>query len=117
MVEVRPSARTRPLLPTRLECVDAGFRPSHPYVRRYWVAALGRGAVAELLRLIRAAADGRPMPLPHWLPILLKSDLVRVEDGVMIVASRIPPVPAGLQRRFPPGLREEHRRLLERRRP
>lgn len=51
------------------------------------------------------------MPLPTWLPVLLRSDLLRIEDGVMHVADRVPMVPVPLQRRFPPGLREEHRRL------
>ncbi|HLU53261.1 MAG TPA: hypothetical protein VK011_06705 [Acidimicrobiia bacterium] len=84
-------------------------------MRRYWVAAIGRGAVAELLRLMRAARDERPQPLPVWLPTLLRADLVRVEDGAMIVGDRVPLVPTALQRRFPPGLREEHRRLYGRR--
>lgn len=107
---VRPTARNRPELPTRLEQVREGFLPNDPYVRRYWVAAIGRGAVTELLRLIRAAADERPMPLPTWLPALLRSDLVRVEKGTLVIADRVPLVPVALQRRFPPGLREEHRR-------
>lgn len=110
---VRPTARTRPDLPTRLQRVSNGFPPDDPYVRRYWVAALGRGAVTELLRLIRAATDERPVALPTWLPALMRSDLVRVEEGVLVVADRIPPVPRPLQRRFPPGLREEHRRRFE----
>jgi hypothetical protein len=117
-VTVRPTARLRPELPTRLEQESEGFSPDDPYVRRYWVAAIGRGAVAELLRLIRAAADEQPVPLPIWLPTLLRSDLVRVEDGVLVVADRIPMVPVPLRRRFSPGLREEHRRRYdEKRRP
>lgn len=108
---VRPTVRSRPVLPTRLERVERGFAPDDPYIRRYWVAAIGRGAVTELLRLMRAAAEERCIPLPIWLPVLLRSDLVRVEEGVLIVCDRIPTVPTSLQRRFPPGLREEHRRL------
>lgn len=88
-----------------------GYPPDDPYVRRYWVAAIGPGAVAELLRLIRAGATGRRLPLPRWLPILLRSDLVHVEEGTLVVADRVPPVPPSLQRRFPPGLRDEHRRV------
>jgi hypothetical protein len=87
-----------------------GYTPDDPYVRRYWVAAIGPGAVAELLRLIRAGATGRPLPLPRWLPVLLRSDLVQVTEGTLVVPDRVPPVPPSLQRRFPPGLREEHRR-------
>lgn len=107
---VRPTARTRPLLPVRLTEDQTGYSPDDPYVRRYWVAAIGPGAVAELLRLIRAGATGRLLPLPRWLPVLLRSDLVQVEEGTLVVSDRVPPVPPSLQRRFPPGLREEHRR-------
>lgn len=71
--------------------------------------------MAELLRLIRAAASGRPLPLPLWLPVLLRSDLVRVDRGCLVVPDRIPLVPAPLRRRFPPGLKEEHRRAHEER--
>ncbi|MFP3913717.1 MAG: hypothetical protein ACLFWM_02500 [Actinomycetota bacterium] len=113
---VRPTVRPRPQLPTRLVSVSHGFPPDDPYVRRYWVAAIGRGAVTELLRLIRAAADEQPVPLPAWLPQLIRSDLVRVDQGSLIVTDRIPPVPRSLRRRFPPGLREEHRRLFEEKR-
>lgn len=110
---VRPTARTRPLLPVRVEPIRTGFSPDDPYVRRYWVAAIGPGAVTELLRLIQAGGSGRWLPLPRWLPILLRSDLVRVEDGALVVSDRVPAVPTPLQRRFSPGLREEHRRAYE----
>ncbi|HEX7098362.1 MAG TPA: hypothetical protein VF377_03915 [Acidimicrobiia bacterium] len=117
-VAVRRTARQRPLLPTRQRRLRGGFPPDHPYVRRYWVAAIGQGAVAELLRLMRAAKDETPLPLPVWLPTLLRADLVRVEQGIMVVGDLVPAVPTALQRRFPPGLREEHRRLYgEVRRP
>lgn len=109
-VAVRPTALPRPELPTRLESQEHGFSPNDPYVRRYWVAAIGQGAVAELLRIIRAAADERPILLPVWLPVLLRSDLVRVEQGEIVVGDLVPAVPERLQRRFPPGLRDEHRR-------
>jgi hypothetical protein len=107
---VRRTARVRPLLPVRVIEEGSGYPPDDPYVRRYWVAAIGPGAVAELLRLIRAGATGRRLPLPRWLPVLLRSDLVQVEEGTLVVSDRVPPVPPSLQRRFPPGLREEHRR-------
>lgn len=110
---VRPTARLRPLLPVRVEQTEKGIAPDDPYVRRYWVAAIGPGAVTELLRLIRAGANDESVLLPRWLPLLLRTDLVRVERGHLVVGDRLPLVPAGLQRRFPPGLREEHRRRYE----
>lgn len=106
------------MLPVRLEETDDGLAPEDPYVRRYWVAAIGAGAVAELLRLIRAGAEERWMPLPHWLPVLLHCELVRIEEGAIVLKELIPPVPPEWQRRFPPGLREEHRRAHQvRKRP
>lgn len=110
---VRPTARPRPRLPVRTVPAEDGFAPDDPYVRRYWVAAIGSAAVAELLRLIRSGHDGVWVLLPRRLPTLLRADLVRVEAGTLVVGDRIPPVPANLRRRFPPGLRESHRRAHE----
>ncbi|MGH8911262.1 MAG: hypothetical protein ACRDVD_02025 [Acidimicrobiia bacterium] len=116
-VSVRPTVRVRPELPVRLDTVDDGRSAGDPYVRRFWVAAIGAGAVAELLRLMRAGANGDSVPLPRWLPVLLRSELVRVEGGELVVASLVPAVPVAFTRRFPPGLREEHRRALTKSRP
>lgn len=90
-----------------------GFPPDDAYVRRFWVAAIGSGAVADLLRLITAGRQGRALLLPPRLTVLLRAGLVRVENGTLVVADRIPVVPAPLRRRFPPGLRAEHRRRIE----
>ncbi len=80
------------------------------------MAAIGPGAVAELMRLVRAGAGGEWVLLPRWLPLLLRCDLVRIDGGAIVVPSLLPRVPTRLQRRFPPGLREEHRRKFEERR-
>ncbi|CAN5864016.1 hypothetical protein BH23ACT5_BH23ACT5_02220 [soil metagenome] len=112
-VAVRPTVRVRPLLGVRTEQSAHGFAPEDPYVRRYWVAAIGAGAVADLLRLIRAGRDANSVPLPRWLPILIGADLVRVEEGDLVVPARLPEVPLRYRRRFPPGLREQHRRAVE----
>ena len=91
---------------------DLGYPPEHPYVRRYWVAAIGPAAVADLLRLAVAARRGRALPRPLHLPTLARNELVRtVQGGRILVRAKIPPLPAVHAKRLPPFLREEHRRL------
>lgn len=107
-VPVRPTARIRPTVPVKLIENDEGIEPSDPYVRRFWVAAMGPGAVAELLRLVSAAVKGEEVRLPRHLPQLLRADLVRIVDGTLAVSERIPVVPAGMRWRFPPDLAAQH---------
>lgn len=113
-VPIRRSAKTRPTVPVNLIATEHGLAPSDPYVRRFWVAALGSGAIAELLRLIRAAEKGEGVRLPRYLPQLLKAGLVSSTSGALTVASRIPPVPRELHWRFPPSLAGEHARWASR---
>jgi hypothetical protein len=105
---VRPSARIRPTVPVRLIPTDAGIEPSDPYVRKFWVAALGPGAVAELLRLVNAAGKGEEVRLPRYLPQLLRANLVSVVDGILAVPERLPQVPLQLRWRFPPDVAMQH---------
>lgn len=100
----------RPFVPVELIRTDHRFPASHPYVRRFWVAALGSGAVAELLRLVRAAEKGEEVRLPRHLPQLLKADLVSVTSAGLRVGNRVPPVPPEMRWRFPPSLAGEHAR-------
>lgn len=111
---VRPTAKIRPTVPVTLVPSDDRFDPADPYVRRFWVAALGPGAVAELLRLVRAAGKGEDVRLPRYLPHLLKAGLVTISDGVLAVSSRIPTVPSEMRWRFPPDLAAEHAAWLAR---
>ncbi|HEX6299140.1 MAG TPA: hypothetical protein VF148_01585 [Acidimicrobiia bacterium] len=111
---VRPTARIRPTVPVKLIPADNGIEPSDPYVRRFWVAALGPGAVAELLRLVSAAGKGEEVRLPRHLPSLLRASLVTVIDGALAVPSLIPLVPAEMRWRFPPDLAKEHADWLTR---
>ena len=105
---LRPTARIRPTVPVRLLEVTAGIDPSDGYVRKFWVAALGPSAVAELLRLVSAAGKGEEVRLPRYLPHLLRADLVRIVDGTLAVRSLIPTVPPEMRWRFPPDLAAEH---------
>ena len=88
-----------------------GYLPTHVYVRRFWIAVLGPGAVADLLRLTAAAQSGRSLKEPIHLASLLRLGLVSWENGSISVTDRIPPVPEDLVRRFPPALRRAHARM------
>jgi len=76
------------------------------------VAAIGSSAVAELLRLVRAAEKGEGVRLPRSLPALLRVGLVEAETSGLVVFDRIPPVPVELRWRFPPSLGAEHSRWV-----
>ena len=41
-----------------------GYPHHHRYVRRYWTAVIGPGAVADLLRLAAAASASESRPVP-----------------------------------------------------
>lgn len=109
---VRPTARVRPVVPVRLEESSATFKPTDPYVRRFWVAAIGSAAVAELLRLVRAAEKGEGVRLPRYLPSLIRTGLVKADSGGLVVLDHVPPVPTSLRWRFPPSLAADHSRWL-----
>lgn len=111
---VRPTARIRPTVPVRLIPTEVGLEASDPYIRKFWVAALGPGAVAELLRLISAAGKGEEVRLPRHLPQLLRAGLVRILEGNIAVQQRIPIVPVEMRWRFPPDLAAQHADWLAR---
>lgn len=109
---VRPTAKTRPVVPVRLEQGTGQHSPTDPYVRRFWVAAIGSEAIAELLRLVRAAEKGEGVRLPRSLPTLLRFHLARAESSGLIVFNRVPAVPRELRWRFPPSLAADHTRWV-----
>lgn len=111
---VRPTVATRPSYRVATSPGPAeGFRPDSDYVRRFWVAALGPGAVEDLLRLIRAGGRGSLVRRPLFLSALMVSGLVTVDGGTIAVASRVPPVPPHLTSRMTPAVRREHARWLQ----
>ncbi len=78
------------------------------YVRRFWTAVIGPGAVADLLRLAAAAERGRSLLRPVHLDVLLRFGLVSCRGAIAIVSHRVPLLPPPLVRSLPPRLRREH---------
>jgi hypothetical protein len=107
-------ARTRPVVTVHVwEVAWPGFAPHADYVRRWWTCAIGPSAVADLLRMARAAADG-PAELrrPPTLDRLVSSGLVLGFGSVVVVPVPIRPVGPPLDRRIPHRLRAAHQRDL-----
>jgi len=85
----------------------AGFLPAHPYVRRYWTALIGPGAVADLLRLTVAAVRGNDLKRPVHLEALAREGLVTSDDGIVLVRPTVPRISEANRRRLPSALRAE----------
>jgi len=64
--------------------------------------------MVELLRLSKAARDSVKIREPLHLRGLLESGLARLDEGNIVIAERIPVVPARLVERLPVRLRREH---------
>lgn len=90
-----------------------GFPVEHPYVRRFWTAALGPGAVADLLRLMVAARRGRSLLHPEYLHLLTGAGLVFHAYGSVWVRSSVPPLGGAQLRRMAPAMRTEHAHQVE----
>ena len=86
--------------------------PSHPYVRTYWTAAVGPGAVADLLRLIAAARRKETIPHPLYLPVLCREGLVHHAGRAVWVRGLVPPLRRRHLSRLSPTLRRNHGRDL-----
>ncbi len=87
-----------------------GYPVDHHYVRRFWTAVLGPGAVADLLRLAVAARRGRSLLLPLHTRCLLREGLVHRDGDVLWVRPTVPPLSAAQVLRLPAALRREHGR-------
>ena len=110
----RPTTRKRPDVRARLlEYRRDGVPAEDPYVRRFWTAVVGPGAVAGLLRLVKAGRTGVSIPRPDHLPELMRYGLIAHHNGTIWLTESIPVVPGHLVRSMPPFLRREHAAWLE----
>ena len=91
-----------------------GFSPGHEYVRLFWAAALGKGAIRDLLDLFLAGLRRRRVCEPFYLAVLASAGLVQVTDGHIRMPSRVPPLPSSMVNRLAPHLRLDHRRWTAR---
>ena len=89
----------------------ADYPLDHPYVRRFWTALIGPGAVADLLRLATAARRGRSLLRPVHLATLTRAGFVTHDGQHVLVRTTIPRLSPDDVRRLHPALRAEHRRL------
>ena len=109
---LRPTARQRAVirpLPWNWPDDDSPtYSPTHPYVRLYWTATIGSGAVADLLRLATAATRGRSLRRPTHLHVLVRSGLAHTHNGQVFVRTRVPPLNLIQVRLLPPDLRRQH---------
>ncbi len=105
----RVTALPRPWIRPRLiHTGRAGHSPDDPLVRRFWVALVGPGAVADLLRLTAAAHHHRTIRRPIHLPVLLREGLIERDGNDILVHPRIPTLLPCHLRRLRPSLRAEY---------
>ena len=107
---LRPTASRRPLYVVEISEGHRGFKPTDLYVRRFWTAHLGVGAVTDLLRIVQAGRQGNAVRRPLSLPLLLAAGLVHVEGNVIVVVDRVPKLDSMAVDRLPVQLREAHHR-------
>lgn len=87
-----------------------GFSPGHEYVRSFWSAAIGKGAIRDLLELFVAGLRRKTVQEPFYLGVLLSAGLVEVLGDHIRVPSRVPLLPSVMVSRLSPYLRSNHRR-------
>ena len=109
----RPTAIRRRLIAPLLFDRDAvGHHMDDPAVRRFWTAAIGPAAVADLLRLTAAAHAGRRIKEPLRLGILASEGLVERHGDAVLVRPLIPHLGPRQLGRLRPMLRTEYRAVL-----
>lgn len=107
----RTTHQRRAITPHLWDAPPAGpgtYPSNHPYVRKYWTATIGPGAVADLLRLATAAQRGRSLRRPTYLHVLIRAGLVHVDDHNVYVRTHIPRLSPHQIKRLPPDLRRHH---------
>lgn len=102
---VRPRTVVSPLV---WDSADPGYPVASDYVRTFWTATLGPGAVADLLRLATAASRGRSLRRPLSLSRLCVAGLARERSGRVEVRTVIPPLTPAQLRSLHPSIRRLH---------
>jgi hypothetical protein len=97
--------------------IENGFQPEDAYVRRYWVASIGPGAVEDLLRLVTAGRRNLEIAEPLFLSTLLTEGLAAVHGDQILVPDPIPGLGQWARGRLAPGLRAEHAAFMLARSP
>lgn len=104
-----PTVRIRPEVKAKVIAgPHDGMRADSVYIRRFWVASIGPGAVADLLRIIRAGQRRHTVTYPIYLHVLVQSGLAAYNGSTITVPNPVPMLPPHLVRRLPTGLRREH---------
>jgi len=103
----RPTVHRRTTIRPLIWSAPGGYPVNHHYVRRYWTAAIGAGAVADLLRVMQAAKRRKAIKCPINLAALARVGLVVEKGSRIFVRSTVPPIPAELMGRLTPRLKRE----------
>ena len=117
-VEGRAKLR-RTVIPRRTVQPVEWSEPQHghpvasAYVRTFWTAYLGPGAVADLLRLATAASRGRSLLRPIHLSRLGAAGLVRQLADRVEVRTEIPQLEPHQVRALAPRIRRMHEDYLD----
>jgi len=90
------------------ESHQAGYPASSSYVRTFWTAVLGPGAVADLLRLATAASRGRSLLRPINLSTLCAAGLARERAGQVEIKVIVPKLSNHQLRSVHPAVRRLH---------
>lgn len=109
---LRPTAKQRAIIkPLPWDSTNPNlitYPTDHPYVRLYWTATIGPGAVADMMRLATAAKRDRSLRRPTHLHVLVRANLVHTHSGHVFVRTRIPQLNSIQVRLLPPDLRRQH---------